>query len=302
MIPDLPPPHRFLANLIIMGSTGFRAWDDNDIPVGSPRRTSQLGWGSAATTGDSLHVFDADDLHHESDGSVLQFGDNYRIAITYPEISLQAQLQGLDVDLRLTSTDVNTWVSDSGIYRHFTLLCAYEGQIALTDSGERQQVKGMCTFEYGTGYLPYMDLPRPLPKALKIPADFFSYHVIAIDHETQLVACVMGAFGDLTAGMAGDIRTAEDGSRRLGISSTFEVTTFDSKPISYHGRSRMVMPSTFRWTFVESDGSTSYIDGEVDTQWLYAGMGYIAGYRWSGVIDGLPRDGRAYTEYSDRRS
>ncbi|SKY14574.1 Uncharacterised protein [Mycobacteroides abscessus subsp. abscessus] len=80
------------------------------------------------------------------------------------------------------------------------------------------------------------------------------------------------------------------------------MTEFASVPTSYDGRAEMVLPTAFTWRFTHDDGTTSYIDGTVDTHWLYAGMGYIAGYHWHGEIEGRTRTGQAYLEYSDRRA
>ncbi|MGM7646846.1 hypothetical protein ACSVDM_18245 [Nocardia sp. JW2] len=43
------------------------------------------------------------------------------------------------------------------------------------------------------------------------------------------------------------------------------------------------------------------ITGTVDTEWLYAGMGYIGGFRYHGRIAEHRVAGLAYLEYSDRR-
>ncbi|MBM7365773.1 DUF6670 family protein [Gordonia hydrophobica] len=299
MIADLPEPHRFLANMIIIGATGFKAWDDNGAFTGAPRGTCQLGWGTAALAGNSFHVFAPDDVRLEPAGRSLEFGDDYRLDIDYPEIRVRSTVEGLDVDLVLTSTDVVSWVADSAFYRHFSFLCTYTGTVGVT--GETPlAVSGTGTFEYGIGYLPYMDLPRPLPRPLKLPADFFSYHVIDLDAERQLVAVVLGAFGDLTAGVGAEVRSVADGAQRFGDEVSFEVLDFAPEPQSYRGRSTMPVPVRFRWTFTAA-GDVSEIHGTVDTPWLYAGIGYIAGYSWSGEIDGEPRNGRGYVEYADRR-
>ena len=61
MIPDLPEPHRFLAHMIVIGGTGFRAWDDNGAIPGRPRGVTQLGWGTAQSDPTrSFHVFGVD--------------------------------------------------------------------------------------------------------------------------------------------------------------------------------------------------------------------------------------------------
>ena len=302
MIPDLPEPHRFLAHMIVIGGTGFRAWDDNGAIPGPPRGVTQLGWGTAQSDPTrSFHVFGTDETELADDGSVLRIGPDHTLSINYPSVRLRSRLDDLDVALNLHCTDDISWVSDSEIYRHYSFLCQYEGTIA-TKGSAAQQVSGTCTFEYGTGYAPFMDLPRMLPTPLKIPADFFTYHVVDLGPGEQIVACTLGAFGRLTALMGADLRQVGTGVRRIGTEAEFVVTEFASAPTSYDGRSEMLLPVTFTWSFTHDDGTTSYIDGTVDTEWLYAGMGYIAGYHWRGEIEGRTRTGRAYLEYSDRRA
>lgn len=302
MIPDLPEPHRFLAHMIVIGGTGFRVWDDNGAIPGRPRGITQLGWGTAQSDPTrSFHVFGVDETELADDGSVLRFGPDHTLTVDYPSVHLRSTLDDLNVALDLHCTDDISWVADSEIYRHYSLLCQYEGTIASKDSAA-QQVSGTCTFEYGIGYAPFMDLPRMLPTPLKIPADFFTYHVLDLGPGEQIVACALGAFGRHTALMGADIRQVGTGVRRIGVEAEFTVAEFASVPTSYDGRAEMVLPTAFTWRFTHDDGTTSYIDGTVDTHWLYAGMGYIAGYHWHGEIEGRTRTGQAYLEYSDRRA
>ncbi len=301
MIPDLPEPHRFLAHMVVIGATGFRAWDDNGAVDGPARGVAQLGWGTARSDpARSFHVFSADETDLASDGGVLRFGPDHLLALDFPTVRLRSSLDGLDVSLELQCTGDISWVADSGIYRHFSLLCLYEGTIAEGGSVPLE-VSGTGTFEYGIGYLPYMDLPRMLPTPFKVPADFFTYHVVDLGRGEQIVACAIGAFGDLTAGMAADLRVAGAGVHRIGAEAEFVVTAFAPEPTGFAGRAEMVLPATFTWRFTHDDGTVSYLDGTVDTEWLYAGMGYIAGYHWCGEVEGRLRSGRAYVEYSDRR-
>lgn len=62
----------------------------------------------------------------------------------------------------------------------------------------------------------------------------------------------------------------------------------------------MSLPQKNRWTIEGRSGGTIYIDCQVDSSWLYAVMGYIAGYTW---VSNMPdyTEGSGYFEYSDRR-
>lgn len=299
MIPDLPAPHHFMANMVLIGYSGFKAWDDDAAIRGAARRTITVGHGTAATTHDPYLVFGVDETSLAPDGSVLRFGKDYEITANYPYFHLHSSVADFHADLNLTATGEITWVGTSEIYKHLVLMCRYEGEIGLGD--QRKSVAGLCTFEYGTGYLPYMELRKPLPPALKIPVDFFSYHVIDLDTESQLLLCVAGAFRNAAGAMAAELRIAGGGSSRHGTGTRFEVLEFGTEPTTYDGRSAMYLPKRFRWTMTGTDNGTDVLEGRVDTQWLYVGMGYIAGYEWAGTIRGETTIGRGYLEYCDRR-
>ncbi len=74
MIPDLPAPHHFMANMMVIGYAGIRAFDVDAARRGRARDTATLGHGTAATTHDPFSVYGADETHFAPDGSLLQFG------------------------------------------------------------------------------------------------------------------------------------------------------------------------------------------------------------------------------------
>lgn len=298
MIPDLPAPHYFMANMVLIGYSGWKAWDDNANLQSSARNTISIGHGTAATQHDPLLVMDRSQTNLAKDGSQLHFGDNYHIDCHFPDFRLRSRVGNFHADIHLTATGENSWAGDSDSYRHYSLLCRYQGEIGM--GSKRQSVTGLGTFEYGIGFLPYMATNKPLPPPLKLPVDFFSYHVINLDENNQLLFVTVGSMHKQAAAVVVEWRTAGEGCRRFGKSVTLEVIEFAEQQESYHGRSNMDVPRHFQWRIEGTDQGTVIIDGKIDTQWLYASMGYIAGYRWTSNL----RDhgsGRGYLEYSDRR-
>ncbi|HEU0191793.1 MAG TPA: DUF6670 family protein [Mycobacterium sp.] len=225
MIPDLPDPHRILANLILIGYSGFQAWDDDAVLRSNARHTVTVAHGTAATTGDPLLVLNRNDTELRPEKGVLRFGDNYEITIDYPHFRLRSALNGIEADIELTATGDVSWVASSRMYWRLTYLCRHTGTVRA--GANTTAVSGLGSWEYGSGYLPYMELPRPLPARLKLPIDFFTYHLITLDAESQLMFVAVGAFGDQPAGVAAERRSIGKGSHRYGAPSG---SRFSSSP------------------------------------------------------------------------
>lgn len=300
MIPDLPAPHLFMANMTNIGYSGFKAWDDDAALQGTARTTATVGHGTAATTHDPFSSHGATDSEFAGDGSQLRFGENFTISGLYPDYHLNTARPGFAVDLTLTATGEVTWFAKSPMYKHISLLTRYRG--AIVHDGTRTEVAGLCTFEYGSGYHPGMISSRPLPPKVKIPYDLFTYHVLNLDADTQLLLAGMGMFGDRPAIVSAYLRTAGAGVRRLGSSVRFEVTQYRAEPTLSPDGTPMTVPVSFTWSIREGETTVATVHGLVDTQWLYAGMGNIAGYAYEGRFEGRAVTGRGYLEYSDRRT
>lgn len=300
MIPDLPAPHHFLANMTVLGYTGCRAWDDDDGFSGSARQMASVSHGTAATLHNPFEVYGAADTDFAPDGSALRFGHGYTVGGTYPKYRVVSQRPDFGVDLRLTATGDISWFVKGPMYKHLSLLTRYEGD--LEHQGSRTRVAGLCTFEYATFRTPYMLADRPLPGRFKVPIDFFTYQVINLDADTQLLLVGMGALRTQPLWFCAYLRRAGQGVSRPGTSVRFEVLTFQPDPAHGGNGKPMVMPELFRWTIRDGDRITGRLDCTVDTQWLYAGMGNIAGYHFEGEFQGRDVTGRGYLEYSDRRN
>ncbi|MFC4373759.1 DUF6670 family protein [Nocardia halotolerans] len=299
MIPDLPAPHHFMANMTVVGFTGFRAWDVDHARQGRARDTSTVGHGTAATDHDPFSAHGAEDSEFAPDGSSLRFGPDYTITGTYPNFRLRSVRPGFETDLEITATGDVTWFTKRPYYTHLALLSRYRGTI--THEGNSTDVAGLCSFEYGKGNAPTMVRDKPLPAKLKVPFDFFTYHVLNLDADTQLLLVGTGTGTDTPLAMLAFERTAGGGSRRLGTSVRFEVTEFRDQPFVCPDGETMFMPASFRWTIRDGSQTITTLDGSVDTQWLYAGVNVVAGYTYTATHEGRQISGRGYLEYSDRR-
>ena len=71
MVPDLPAPHRFLACMALVGTTGSRTFDTDHARVDGPRHSASLVTGTAVTPPDDAYrqYSTRYDCHLAPDGS-----------------------------------------------------------------------------------------------------------------------------------------------------------------------------------------------------------------------------------------
>jgi hypothetical protein len=85
------------------------------------------------------------------------------------------------VELEIDATDkVAHFANVPGLYRHWSLLARYRGHIDYRH--HRDEVEGLCTFEYATGVGVHSVKSNT---RLKLPAKFFTYQVLNLDDMTQ---------------------------------------------------------------------------------------------------------------------
>lgn len=304
MVPDLPAPHRFLACASIVGSSGMRVFDIDSAmrPEDGPRHTATLVHGTAAASERCFTRYSVpEDMTLAADGSRLCFGEDLEISGDYPGFRLRSQRPGFAVDLALTATGDITWFARGALYEHFSLLTRYRG--TLTHDGKATPVAGLCTYEYARGVSPYVLVNRALPRALKLPWDFFTYQVINLDADTQLLLahCRVAGAPALTAAY---LREAGREAGRLDGDVQFRVlatqATLQPTP---EGRDA-VLPATFHWDIRDRAGRCRFdLHATVDTPMLFGlGSGHVGGFRWEGTRDGAPCSGRGYVEYIDQRN
>lgn len=302
MISDLPEPFKFLACASIIGNSGFRVFDiDHASRKYGPLGMVTLAHGTAVSTHNG---FSSHDVHQEfkykDDGSLLKFGDRAEVSGSYPNYRLQSQDQDCVIDLELTATGEITWFAKSKTYDHLSLLTRYKGTIIY--QGETHNVFGLCTYEYARGVSVYDIVNKPLPFEYKLPFEFFSYQVMNLDKDTQLVMAYCQAVGYPTL-TGGYLRRANQSSKGIQGTVIFEVLEVDPEPKVDPDGIEMLVPRRFRWVFRDKDqGIDLEVNATVDCNWLYGlGRGYISGYAWQGFDHGKETQGRGYIEYVDTR-
>ncbi len=299
MIPDLPIPHHFFSIMSVIGTSGALAFDTNHALKSSPRKNATAVMGTAATHPDQFQGYSIEqDCQFAEDGSHIQFGENIVITGQYPHYHVIARSQGFELDIQITNTDKVSWFVKTPIYDHISVLSQYRGSITYQDKTEH--IEGLCTFEHAACLSPYLLRDKPLPTPLKIPLDLFTYQIINLDENTQLL------LNDTRINNAKIVSKAYlRGLNQYSQSyqAEFEVLKFQDQPaISPDGIS-MRLPQTFRWLVTDDHGNTIItIEGEVDTAFTYGlGSGYVGGYQYQGHYQNQLIQGRGYIEYINRR-
>lgn len=228
-------------------------------------------------------------------------GSRATLSGTYPDFRLQSQRPDFSADLRLTATGDITWFGHSPIYQHCSLLVRYEGHIVC--NGETTPVAGMGTWEYWRSISLYSARNRLLPPQRKLPGDFFTYQVINLDTDSQLLLAYVTLL-DRPLVLSAYLRQAGQGNQCLDADVRFQVLTAQTAPAVAPDGTLMTLPDTFRWTVTAPSGRIMFkLDCQVDTPMIYGlANGYVGGYHWTGTREGQPVSGRGYIEYIDMRN
>ena len=300
MIPNLPEPFRYFSLMAIIGTAGNRLIDTEHMLVDKPsRNVTQVNGTAAPCTGQFASYSIDRDCDIQLDGSLIRLGSDVTLSGLYPNIRLQITREKFAIDITLRCYDNVTWFADIPIYKHLGLMADYRGHIHYR--GEKIEIAGPCTYEYFTMASPYGLMSRPLPQSLKVPMDFFSYHIVHIDNDTQLMLAKVGMAGKTTL-EAAFIRSRGASSQTYSRSTRFEVARFEEEPrVAPDGRC-MRLPQTFSWTVKDGNQLIAVIHGTVDTPFTYGlCSGYVGGYAYQGEFKGREVCGRAYIEYVDTR-
>ena len=298
MIPDLAAPHQFFSIMSIVGAAGALAFDTDHALASSPRRSAALVSGTAATHPNLFRSYSIDhDCDMRADGSVIQFGQDLKITGRYPDYHVSASYADFELEIDIHNTDKVSWFVKSPVYDHLSLLSTYSG--FLTWQGERQEISGLCTFEYAASASPYLLKDKPLSSELKIPLDFFTYQIINLDERTQILLNDTRINGVKAVSKA-FLRSLDDYNQ--SYVADFEVLTYQSELAIAPDGVTMKLPQTFAWKVYDQDQLIFVIHAEVDTPFTYGlGSGYVGGYVYSGQYNDQPISGRGYIEYIDRR-
>jgi hypothetical protein len=298
MIPNLPEPFRYFSLMAIIGTAGNRMIDTEHMLVDKPSRNVTQVSGTAAPGTGQFSSYSIDrDCEIALDGSLVRLGSDVTLSGLYPNIQLSITREEFSLEITLHCHDNVTWFAHAPIYKHLGLMADYQGHIVYR--GNRAEIAGLCTYEYFTMVGPYGLVSKPLPERLKVPMNFFSYQIVQIESDTQLMLAKVGFAGE-TVMEAAFVRSRGECSRTYSHATHFEVTQWETEVrVAPDGR-RMRLPVTFTWTVENGEQVIAVINGRVDTPFTYGlCSGYVGGYSYQGEFEGRKVQGRAYIEYVD---
>ncbi|MBV0920597.1 DUF6670 family protein [Mycobacteroides chelonae] len=298
MIPGLPAPHYFLANMGLMGSAGVL--NGRGSVRGNLRNTVRLGHGTAATTHNPLTTYSVEDeVTFSPDGTRVHLGEDFFLDYAVPQGHLRTRREDFSVDLDLIPSGEVTLFAESAIYRHLSVLLRVEGVVR--HRGVESAVSTLGTFEHAA-WPAALSFAPVLPSWLRhrLPS-FFTYHLINLDESKQILLCVIGGMTKRNPiCVMAFIREIGGESRRYIHNNRFEVLSLQNQPALNSDGVAMRVPERFRWTIFDGSEEFAVIDGTVNTQLLAGvGPGHIGGYHYQAVVDGQPYEGHGYMEYFD---
>ena len=136
-------------------------------------------------------------------------------------------------------------VARSVAYDHLSLFVEYDGWVAVGE--QRTEVSGLGTFEYAACLGLHGLVDRRLSPSAKAPLDFFSYHVISVDENSQLLLADVHVLGVPFATMA-YYRSRVDETWVTHAGVRFQVTGYAQEPVTDAWGRLMRLPTRFTWT------------------------------------------------------
>ncbi|MCH8498980.1 MAG: hypothetical protein LAT63_10910 [Marinobacter sp.] len=292
MIPGLPEPFRFVNVIALIGQPKARLFANPHLIKTSARNTANLLVGTAAATPDHFKGYDVKkDCEFAADGSKLRFGNDLLIEGRYPTFHVRREGHNFNMVLSLQATNKVAHFANmiSGLYDHWSLLCRYTGALEL--GGKATTIDGLCTFEYARA------------KNVNLPLRFFTYHIINIDENTQvLMVEVLGPLG-MEVQRRVYVRSLDSHGGIYSEGFDFTIHSREEGAVVSPNGDRMRLPKRFSWRVDGDDGSELIsLTGECNGDFNY-GMtaGYAGSYRYTGHFKGKSVSGTGYIEYIDLR-
>ncbi len=301
MVPDLPEPYRYLSWASVIGYVGFLITDSEyQMSIRGKGDTASLVHGTAlSSTEEAFKTYSiVDDIQFSEKPFSVIFNNETSLTEIDNGFLLTTKREDLQIEIHLVPTGAITWFAYGSLYKHFSVLMKYEGRMIQND--ESIEVNGLCTLESWKAIATSMLKNQTLVNAIQIPVKIFSYQVINLDDEQQLVLAFI-CYEDQPILTSVYYRHIDGTSIQFNGDIRFEVTKNKVEPqITPDGYS-MYVPETFEWIAYHDNLKILEIRAEVDTAYCYGlAAGYVSSYKWQGMFQGKDLIGRGYLEYIDR--
>lgn len=295
--PKLPQPHGYSHVMTLLGATGTVMFDNDYLIKTNPRDTATLFTSTAAENAYLYRAYSmANECAIEPNGHLVAFGQELVLRGSYPDYRVTVIYEDFTLDMSIHCTDTVSWFVRNIAYDHLSLLATCEGSI--TYRGNTVPVeKTMCTFEYARCVSPHQLRKRQLPDTWKLPADFFTYQIINLDEDQQILLTKVSVLG--VVGFKGiHIRSLSGAASVYVEDVAFEVIELEpEKRVAPDGRT-MWLPTRFRWVANEANETVLDISCAVASPWRFGhGRGYTATYDFTGEVWGRSYTGQGYIEY-----
>ncbi|MEO9330016.1 DUF6670 family protein [Gordonia aurantiaca] len=292
MLPDLPGPHRYLSLMVMSGMTGLQAFDfPHEATPDDPQDIIVASASSGADNAYARRVMSIDrDGRFAPD--LAEFGSLARITGTHPDFEIRLHAGDLDARVSMTCRPETTWFVRSPVWRHIGHVGRYEGEVV--HQGVTTKISGVGNLEYARSVSPYVVLRRASRRQL--PLQWFSYHVVDVPGERQILFTQLGAFGAIVE--TNVILRSMDGTpdRKLHGGHHRILETDDDPVVDAYGNERH-LPRVF-----EFGCAGMSVVGTYDCPQRFAiGRGYISGYSAQVRLDGEEFTTRGYSEHIDER-
>ncbi|CBL44818.1 Hypothetical protein HDN1F_12350 [gamma proteobacterium HdN1] len=315
MVPDLGDEQRFFNVLSIVGTPGATVFDNDYLIKTQPRDTAYLLSTTAKQGADEFRSYSIQNecLFNEA-GSHVEFGNALQISGQYPRFRVLRKFSdGTEIELHLEATSaVSYFAHIPGLYLHWSLLCRYHGEIRPAKTGiglaaensEVRAIRGLCTFEYAKGVGVYSLASQPVPPSKKIPIQFFTYQIINLDEETQLLFTRLLGPRDFVIQQALYVRKVDGTSVVHTKAVRMDVVEYLEHSHTTPDGHVMALPQRLTWQVKDASGNRLLeLDCTVDTPYTYGlGAGFVTSYQFSGSFKERSVRGRGYMEYIDRRA
>lgn len=296
MAPGLPEPHRWFGVMAILGTPGARCFDNDPWIRTTPRDTAYVVAGTATTGEAAFRTYAmAGECELREDGTLLRFGaGDLVLEGAAPHVTVRRG-GPQPVELELDVTDKVAYFSRvPGVYDHWSLLARYRGTVA------GAPVAGLCTYEYARGAGPYSVARGVVPAWAKAPIAAFTYQVLDLGEERQLLLTVAGPrWGAHLHEGAWERGLHDHGAMHRDV--TLTVTAHRPEPLTTPDGRRMRMPAAWTWTVRDAAGARiGTLDCRAGDDWVYGlGAGYVGSFTAAGDVHGRRVDTRGYVEWVD---
>lgn len=301
MIPDLPEPYRYLSWASVIGYVGFPITDSEfQISLRGKGDTASLVHGTAlSSTEEAFKTYSiVDDIQFSQKPFSVIFNNETSLTEIEGGFLLATNREDLRIAISLVPTEAITWFAYGSLYKHFSVLMKYKGRII--QKGESIEVKGLCTLESWKAIATSMLKNQTLVNSIQIPVKIFSYQVINLNDEQQLVLAFI-CYEDQPILTSVYYRHIDGTSVQFNGDIKFEVTTNKADPLITPDGYSMNVPETFTWIAYHDNEKVLGIRAEVDTAYCYGlAAGFVSSYKWHGQFQGKDLTGRGYLEYIDR--